>query len=151
MQQYLPDDGIIRKLWINETDAYRDHLLRLDRVSRNRRFSGAISDVLIARHVSSANGPGVIVHGFLSMAFCAALLSFVRSVHRSHAKARPHSASKVCFQGSDWTTHCLLEQSGDDRWKSASIGCGLVYPITTCFFRLPPPRARLHGFAIYTK
>jgi hypothetical protein len=37
-EQHLPDDGIIRKLWINETDAYRDHLLRLDRVSRNRRF-----------------------------------------------------------------------------------------------------------------
>ena len=52
MQQPLPDDGIIRKLWINETEAYRDHLLRLDRVSRNRRFSGAVSDELIARHAS---------------------------------------------------------------------------------------------------
>jgi RimJ/RimL family protein N-acetyltransferase len=78
MQQHLPDDGIIRKLWINETDAYRDHLLRLDRVSRNRRFSGAVSDELIARHVSSANGPGVIVHGF-----------FVDGVLRGAAELRP--------------------------------------------------------------
>ena len=56
MQQPVPDDGIIRKLWINETDAYRDHLLRLDRVSRNRRFSGAVSDELIARHGSVTIG-----------------------------------------------------------------------------------------------
>jgi GNAT superfamily N-acetyltransferase len=78
MQQPLPDDGIIRKLWINETDAYRDHLLRLDRVSRNRRFSGAVSDELIARHASSANGPGVVVHGF-----------FVDGVLRGAAELRP--------------------------------------------------------------
>jgi hypothetical protein len=78
MQQPVPDDGIIRKLWINETDAYRDHLLRLDRVSRNRRFSGAVSDELIARHASSANGPRVVVHGF-----------FVDGVLRGAAELRP--------------------------------------------------------------
>src|SRR5215468_11367161 len=78
MQQPLPNDGIIRKLWINETDAYRDHLLRLDRVSRNRRFSGAVSDELIARHASSANGLGVVVHGF-----------FVDGVLRGAAELRP--------------------------------------------------------------
>ena len=30
MHEPLPDGGMIRKLWISETDAYRDHLLRLD-------------------------------------------------------------------------------------------------------------------------
>jgi hypothetical protein len=40
MDEPLPDGGVIRKLWVGETDAYRDHLLRLDRESRNRRFSG---------------------------------------------------------------------------------------------------------------
>ena len=29
MDEPLPDGGMIRKLWIGETDAYRDHLLRL--------------------------------------------------------------------------------------------------------------------------
>lgn len=64
MHEPLPDDGMIRKLWINETDTYRDHLLRLDRESRNRRFSGGVSDEFIIRHASSANGLGVILHGF---------------------------------------------------------------------------------------
>ena len=50
----LPDGGIVRKLWVGETDAYRDHLLRLDRDSRNRRFSGAVSDEFIARHAANA-------------------------------------------------------------------------------------------------
>jgi GNAT superfamily N-acetyltransferase len=60
----LPDGGVIRKLWVGETDAYRDHLLRLDRESRNRRFSGAVSDEFVARHAASAGGFGVVLHGF---------------------------------------------------------------------------------------
>ena len=51
-----PTAALIRKLWIGETDAYRDHLLRLDRDSRYRRFSGAVSDEFIARHAATANG-----------------------------------------------------------------------------------------------
>src|ERR1044071_8338235 len=64
MDEPLPDDGVIRKLWVGETDAYRDHLLRLDRESRNRRFSGAVSDEFIARHAASADGFGAVLHGF---------------------------------------------------------------------------------------
>ena len=64
MHEPLPDGGMIRKLWISETDAYRDHLLRLDSESRHRRFSGAVSDEFIANHASSATGLSVVVHGF---------------------------------------------------------------------------------------
>ena len=64
MDEPLPDDGMIRKLWIGEADTYRDHLLRLDRESRNRRFSGAVSDEIIARHAALANKFGTVVHGF---------------------------------------------------------------------------------------
>jgi hypothetical protein len=64
MHDPLPDGGLIRKLWINESDEYRNHLLRLDRESRHRRFSGVVSDEFIARHAASANGLSVIVHGF---------------------------------------------------------------------------------------
>ena len=64
MSEPLPDSGTIRKLWISETDAYRDHLLRLDQESRHRRFSGAVSDDFIARHAATANEMGVVVHGF---------------------------------------------------------------------------------------
>src|ERR1041385_8905954 len=64
MDEPLPDGGVIRKLWIGETDAYRDHLLRLDRESRNRRFSGAVSDEFVAQHAASTGGFGVVLHGF---------------------------------------------------------------------------------------
>ena len=89
----LPDGGMIRKLWIGETDAYRDHLLRLDHESRNRRFSGAVSDDFIARHAASANGLGVVVHGFFvdGVLRGAAELRALGSVSR--ARERPPSAS----------------------------------------------------------
>jgi GNAT superfamily N-acetyltransferase len=64
MNEPLPDGGIIRKLWVGETDAYRDHLLRLDPDSRHTRFSGAVSDDVIASHAAGASGVGVVVHGF---------------------------------------------------------------------------------------
>jgi GNAT superfamily N-acetyltransferase len=64
MNEPLPDGGIVRKLWVGETDAYRDHLLRLDPDSRRTRFSGAVSDQTIAQHAATASGVGVVVHGF---------------------------------------------------------------------------------------
>jgi GNAT superfamily N-acetyltransferase len=60
----LPGGGTIRKLWAAETDAYRDHLLRLDRDSRYRRFSGTVSDDFIVRHAATAGDIGIVVHGF---------------------------------------------------------------------------------------
>ena len=77
MDQPLPDAGIVRKLWIGEAEAYRDHLLRLDRESRNRRFSGAVSDEFITRHAASIGNLGVILHGF-----------FVEGVLRGAAELR---------------------------------------------------------------
>jgi len=64
MNEPLPDGGIIRKLWVGETDAYRDHLLRLDPDSRHTRFSGAVADQVIAQHAATARGVDVVVHGF---------------------------------------------------------------------------------------
>jgi len=64
MNEPLPDGGIIRKLWAGETDAYRGHLLRLDRDSRHTRFSGAVSNQVITEHAATASGVGVVVHGF---------------------------------------------------------------------------------------
>lgn len=64
MIEPLPDDGVVRKLWVGETDAYCDHLLRLDPESRRRRFGGAVSDDFIRAHAGSARGFGVVVHGF---------------------------------------------------------------------------------------
>jgi GNAT superfamily N-acetyltransferase len=64
MHTPLPDGGIIRKLWVGETDIYSDHLLRLDPDSRHTRFFGAVSDGVISRHAATAGEIGVVVHGF---------------------------------------------------------------------------------------
>jgi len=64
MSEPLPSGGTVRKLWIGEADAYRDHLLRLGPESRSRRFAGSVSDAFIARHASTIDELGVVVHGF---------------------------------------------------------------------------------------
>jgi len=64
MHTVFLEGGLIRKLWDVETDAYRDHLLRLDAESRRHRFSGSIADEAIRGFAATARGPDVIVHGF---------------------------------------------------------------------------------------
>jgi hypothetical protein len=44
MYEPLMDDDAIRKLWIGETELYREHLLRLDPESRRNWFGGAVSE-----------------------------------------------------------------------------------------------------------
>jgi GNAT superfamily N-acetyltransferase len=64
MQTVYIEGGFVRKLWDVETDAYRDHLLRLDAESRRNRFSATIADEAIRSFASAVPGPDVIVHGF---------------------------------------------------------------------------------------
>jgi len=64
MHRVFIASGVIRKLWDIETDAYCDHLLRLDPQSRRNRFSGSIADEAIRSFAATARGPDVVVHGF---------------------------------------------------------------------------------------
>jgi RimJ/RimL family protein N-acetyltransferase len=99
MHEPLPDGGTVRKLWTVETDAYRDHLLRLDPESRHRRFSGAVADEVIAKHAATAGGLGVVVHGF-----------FVDGVLRGAAELRRdravrHQAEAAISIEQPWQSH----------------------------------------------
>jgi RimJ/RimL family protein N-acetyltransferase len=107
MNQPLPDGGIIRKLWMGETDAYRDHLLRLDRESRHRRFSGAVSDEVIARHAATIEQSGVVVHGF-----------FVEGVLRGAAELR--------HEGSLFSHQAEAAFSIEKPWQSHGVGTELL-------------------------
>jgi GNAT superfamily N-acetyltransferase len=107
MNEPLPDGGMIRKLWMNETDDYRDHLLRLDRESRNRRFSGAVSDEFVAQHAASAKGLGVIVHGF-----------FVDGILRGAAELRSH--------GPLYAREGEAAFSIEQPWQSHGVGTVLL-------------------------
>lgn len=107
MNELLPDGGTIRKLWLGETDAYRDHLLRLDRESRYRRFSGAVSDEVIARHAATAGDIGVVVHGF-----------FVDGVLRGAAELRQ--------EGSLFSQQAEAAFSIEKPWQSHGVGTELL-------------------------
>jgi GNAT superfamily N-acetyltransferase len=110
MQEPLPDGGSVRKLWIGEADAYAEHLLRLDLDSRRRRFSGAVSDDFIRNHAATAQGFGVVIHGF-----------FVDGTLRGSAELRVYhpplsSEAEAAFSiEQDWQSHgvgsALLERT----------------------------------------
>jgi GNAT superfamily N-acetyltransferase len=78
MQDDLPRGGLIRKLWAADAEFYRDHLLRLDPVSRRSRFAGAVSDQFLRDYADLAFGIDAIVHGF-----------FVDGTLRGAAELRP--------------------------------------------------------------
>jgi GNAT superfamily N-acetyltransferase len=65
MRDPLPAGAVIRKLWIGEADAYRDHLLRLDPDSRRNRFAGAASDEFVRDYAELSFGIDALIHGFL--------------------------------------------------------------------------------------
>ncbi len=103
----LPDGGAIRKLWIGERDAYRDHLLRLDDESRQRRFSGAVSADFIARHAAGAFEPGAVLHGF-----------FVEGALRGAAELRP--------LGALFAREGEAAFSVEQPWQSQGVGSVLL-------------------------
>ena len=100
MQDILPDGGVIRKLWIGETDKYRDHLLRLDSASRHSRFGGAVSDEFIRNFVDLSFSLDAVVHGF-----------FVDGVMRGAAELRqlgvrfPRQAEAAISVEKPWQSH----------------------------------------------
>ena len=106
MPEPLPEGGMIRKLWITETGAYREHLRRLDRDSRYRRFSGAVSDDFIARHAATANEPGAVVHGF-----------FLDGVLRGAGELRPLGT---------FTREAEAAFSVEQPWQSHGVGTVLL-------------------------
>jgi GNAT superfamily N-acetyltransferase len=106
MHEPLPLGGHVRKLWIGEADAYRDHLLRLDPESRHRRFSGAVSDEIIARHAASITDFGVVVYGF-----------FLDGVLRGAAELRPAGA---------FADEAEAAFSVEAPWQSVGVGTALL-------------------------
>ena len=106
MLELLPPGGAVRKLWIGEADAYRDHLLRLDPESRRRRFSGAIGDDFIAQHARSIGAFGVVAYGF-----------FLDGVLRGAAELRP---------GAPFGHEAEAAFSIEQPWQSLGVGSVLL-------------------------
>ena len=103
-------DGVIRKIWIDRAEPYRDHLLRLDMESRRNRFGGAVADEFIANYVELSRGLEAVMHGF-----------FVDGTLRGVAELRPlgavfaHEAEAAFSIERPWQSHgvgsALLERT----------------------------------------
>lgn len=107
MQDVLPEDGVIRKLWIGETAKYRDHVLRLDPESRRNRFAGGVSDEFVRKYVDLTCGLDAVVHGF-----------FVGDMMRGGAELRP--------LGLRFPRQAEAAISVEKPWQSHGVGSALL-------------------------
>jgi GNAT superfamily N-acetyltransferase len=107
LREVLPEGGVIRKLWIGETQKYRDHVLRLDAESRRNRFAGGVSDDFIQRHAELTGGLDAIVHGF-----------FIGGMMRGAAELRP--------LGLRFPRQAEVAFSVEKPWQSHGVGSALL-------------------------
>jgi GNAT superfamily N-acetyltransferase len=105
MNDLIAGGSLIRKLWVFEAKAYRDHLLRLDPASRVNRFGGAVSDDYIRSHARDLHD--AVVYGF-----------FVDGTLRGAAELRPVGSWKT----GEGEAAFSVEQS----WQSHGIGSALL-------------------------
>jgi GNAT superfamily N-acetyltransferase len=99
--------GTIRKLWIGEAKAFREHLLRLDPESRRSRFGSPVNEFFISNYASRALGPGSVVHGFLD-----------KGVLRAAAELRPF--------GRGFPAEAEAAFSVEDNFQNNGIGSALL-------------------------
>jgi hypothetical protein len=97
MDDSLPPDGMIRKMWIGEAVLYCDHLLRLDPDSRRNRFGGAVSDDYIRAYVERSF-PRAVIHGFF-------VSGVLRGAAELHTLSPPHDAEAAISIERPWQSH----------------------------------------------
>jgi GNAT superfamily N-acetyltransferase len=107
MNELLPHNGRIRKLWMAENDIYRDHLLRLDPQSRRSRFGGGVSDQFIENYGAVANSLDSVIHSF-----------FVDGILRGTGELRP--------LGADFQQEAETAFSIEAPWQSHGVGTALL-------------------------
>lgn len=107
MHEPLIDGGTIRKIWIDRSGPYRDHLLRLDPASRRNRFGGAVSDEFILNYVELSLGLDAVIHGF-----------FVDGMLRGVAELRP--------LGKTFSDEAEAAFSIEKDWQSHGVGTALL-------------------------
>src|ERR1700722_3098850 len=107
MQEVLPEGAVIRKLWIGETEKYREHVLRLDPQSRHSRFGGGVSDEFVEKYVDLSITLDAIVHG-----------CFIDSELRGVAERRP--------LGLGFPRQAEAALSVELPWQSHGVGSALL-------------------------
>ncbi|KPL53735.1 hypothetical protein ABB55_17200 [Prosthecomicrobium hirschii] len=62
----ITDGGTVRKLWLADRGAFRDHLLRLDPISRHQRFAMGASDDFVIRYAETSFNLDTLIHGWFA-------------------------------------------------------------------------------------
>jgi RimJ/RimL family protein N-acetyltransferase len=106
---YVTVDGLVRRLWNADADAYATHLLRLDPSSRRQRFGGAVADAYIRHHAHDAFEPANVFYGFLA-----------DGVLRGAAELRPFDLT-----GGRAEAAFSIEKP----WQSHGVGTELLYRV----------------------
>src|SRR5262245_37670416 len=99
--------GTIRKLWITETEKFRDHLLRLDIESRRMRFGMAIDDAFIESYAERADLIKSVIYGY-----------FVGGEMRAAAELRTI--------GEGWSQEAEAAFSVETEWQDTGVGTDLL-------------------------
>ena len=94
----LSRSGSIRKLWVADTAAFRDHLLRLDPQTRRNRFGMAASDEFVSRYAENSFALDTLIHGvFVGDRLVG--VGELRSLGRSRADAEAAFSVESDWQG----------------------------------------------------
>lgn len=57
--------GVVRRLWPTERDLFREHLLRLDPVTRHQRFGTVVNDAFLENYAATTFGVGGLVYAYV--------------------------------------------------------------------------------------
>jgi GNAT superfamily N-acetyltransferase len=99
--------GTVRRLWLQESDKFRDHLLRLDRESRRLRFGMAVSDDFIVDYASRLGEMRCVVYGFF-------------------ANGELHAAAEMRTIGESWSTDAEGAFCVEQEYQNRGIGTELL-------------------------
>jgi len=58
-------NGVIRRLWPTERELFKEHLLRLDAVTRHERFGTAVNDAFLENYATTTFGVGGLVYAYV--------------------------------------------------------------------------------------
>jgi GNAT superfamily N-acetyltransferase len=105
MHEPLISGGVVRRLWVGETELYRQHLLRLDAGNRRNRFGGAVSDEFIERYAEPSALGDAVIYGF-------SVDGIVRGAAELRLLARPGEAEAAL--------------SIERAWQSRGVGTALL-------------------------
>ena len=94
-------------MWSQESDKFRDHLLRLDRDSRRMRFGMAVSEEFIRDYASRIGGMKCVVYGFF-------------------ADGQMRAAAEMRQIGDSWATDAEGAFSVERDFQNRGIGTDLL-------------------------